>query len=274
MKLDGFQMVQTPIGSGSFGQVHAYQKGSVRVAVKFIKSRGKIGLCPSAIREVVFLRRLKHPGIVEIIGFDLTIKGSSMALVMPYYPMNLRSYIQYMQALQFRGVCSQLVDALNHCHELGVIHRDVKPSNILVFHQGGIPRVKLGDFGMAADVNSSVTLSQHVVTCFYRPPELLIGSRKYGFSVDSWSAGCVFAEILSTKKKPVFAQPNPKSAKMQLDMITRKLPGLLKSLNKAIKMTTRTSGTEPIIRCVIGMLQLSPSARWTMRRCGEELAKS
>jgi mitogen-activated protein kinase 15 len=81
-------------------------------------------------------------------------------------------------------------------HSANVIHRDVKPSNILINRDC---LVKLADFSLARsivyDENNIANLSDYVAARWYRAPEILLGSSKYEFSVDMWSVGCVLAEL-------------------------------------------------------------------------------
>jgi cyclin-dependent kinase 7 len=87
-----------------------------------------------------------------------------------------------------------LVQGVAHLHKNGILHRDLKPENLLVSSSG---QLKITDFGLARRYGSPrEKLTNTAVTIWYRPPELLFGAEKYGFAVDMWSVGCIFAELL------------------------------------------------------------------------------
>lgn len=92
----------------------------------------------------------------------------------------------------------QLLSGLDHCHSNGVLHRDIKSSNLLIDNNGIL---KIADFGLAVffDSHSTVPMTSRVITLWYRPPELLLGASKYGVEVDLWSAGCILGELYSGK---------------------------------------------------------------------------
>ncbi|CAN6349205.1 unnamed protein product [Urochloa humidicola] len=99
---------------------------------------------------------------------------------------------------QIKCFVQQLLHGLDHCHKNGVLHRDIKGSNLLIDGNGTL---KIGDFGLAIsyDPNNPQPLTSRVVTLWYRPPELLLGATEYGVAVDMWSTGCIVAELFSSK---------------------------------------------------------------------------
>lgn len=99
----------------------------------------------------------------------------------------------------------QLLSGLQHCHERGILHRDIKGSNLLIDRNGIL---KIADFGLANfyNPNRKVALTSRVVTLWYRAPELLLGTTDYGVGIDLWSAGCLLAEMFVGK--PIIAGRN------------------------------------------------------------------
>lgn len=100
------------------------------------------------------------------------------------------------QSMQIKRYMHQLLSGLQHCHEKGILHRDIKGSNLLIDKTGTL---KIGDFGLANyyKPRESRPLTNRVVTLWYRAPELLLGATDYGVGIDLWSTGCILAEMLT-----------------------------------------------------------------------------
>ena len=91
-----------------------------------------------------------------------------------------------------------MLQALQYLHNQGIVHRDVKCANLLISNNG---ELKLADFGLARYFSyaQDELYTNRVITLWYRPPELLLGAKKYSAKIDMWSAGCIMGEILSRK---------------------------------------------------------------------------
>ncbi|PKA52511.1 putative serine/threonine-protein kinase [Apostasia shenzhenica] len=155
-------------------------------------------------REIFILRRLNHPNIIKLEGLITSRLSSSMYLVFEYMEHDLAGLssspnIRFSES-QVKCYIHQLLSGLEHCHSHGIIHRDIKCANLLVNNEGIL---KIADFGLANFFNPAFRpqLTSHVVTLWYRPPELLLGATEYEPTVDLWSVGCVFAELFL--KKPI-----------------------------------------------------------------------
>ncbi|CAN8253446.1 unnamed protein product [Cochlearia groenlandica] len=153
-------------------------------------------------REILVLRRLNHPNVIKLQGLVTSRVSCSLYLVFEYMEHDL-SGLAATQGLKFdlpqvKCFMKQLLSGLEHCHSRGVLHRDIKGSNLLIDNEGTL---KIADFGLATffDPKQKQTMTSRVVTLWYRPPELLLGATNYGTAVDLWSAGCIMAELLAGK---------------------------------------------------------------------------
>ncbi|XP_057525783.1 probable serine/threonine-protein kinase At1g54610 [Amaranthus tricolor] len=153
-------------------------------------------------REILILRRLDHPNIIKLDGLIASTTSSSLYLIFEYMEHDLTG-IASLPGLKFtepqvKCFMQQLLSGLEHCHRHGVLHRDIKGSNLLINNRGIL---KIADFGLATFFNphKSLPLTSRVVTLWYRPPELLLGATHYGASVDLWSAGCILGELYAGK---------------------------------------------------------------------------
>ncbi|KAK4487439.1 hypothetical protein RD792_005927 [Penstemon davidsonii] len=106
----------------------------------------------------------------------------------------LKSADSYVKIDKVKCYMHQLLSGLQHCHERGILHRDIKGSNLLIDRNG---MLKIADFGLGAFFNPQKKrpLTSRVVTLWYRAPELLLASTDYGVGIDLWSAGCLMAEM-------------------------------------------------------------------------------
>ncbi|CAL5444935.1 unnamed protein product [Camellia sinensis] len=153
-------------------------------------------------REIMILRRLDHPNIIKLEGLITSRLSCSIFLVFEYMEHDISGLLSCpdvsFSESQVKCYMKQLLSGLEHCHSRGIMHRDIKGANLLVNNEGVL---KVADFGLANFCSSGPSghrqpLTSRVVTLWYRPPELLLGSTDYGAYVDLWSVGCVFAELL------------------------------------------------------------------------------
>uniref|UniRef100_A0A8D2GD64 cyclin-dependent kinase n=1 Tax=Theropithecus gelada TaxID=9565 RepID=A0A8D2GD64_THEGE len=171
------------LGEGSYATVY---KGISRingqlVALKVISMNAEEGVPFTAIREASLLKGLKHANIVLL--HDIIHTKETLTFVFEY------------MLFMF-----QLLRGLAYIHHQHVLHRDLKPQNLLISHLG---ELKLADFGLArAKSIPSQTYSSEVVTLWYRPPDALLGATEYSSELDIWGAGCIFIEMF--QGQPLF----------------------------------------------------------------------
>ncbi|VDN58113.1 unnamed protein product, partial [Dracunculus medinensis] len=185
------------LGEGSYAVVYKSENkidGRI-VALKEIRLHNHEGLPFTAIREASLLRALRHANIVTL--HDIVHEQDSLIFVFEYMKTDLGKYLeQYKNGLdpiQIKLFLFQLLRGLAYCHERKILHRDLKPQNLLLNDNG---ELKLADFGLArAKSVPSRTFSHEVVTLWYRPPDVLLGSTNYSTSLDLWGVGCILAEM-------------------------------------------------------------------------------
>jgi len=129
---------------------------------------------------------------------------TSLYLVFEYVEYDLKKYLRKIKKEispeLVKSFVYQTIKGIDYCHAHRIMHRDLKPQNILVTEDG---KLKLADFGLARAFGVPIkTLTHEVVTLWYRAPEILLCQKAYSIGVDSWSIGCIFAEL--AQKKPMF----------------------------------------------------------------------
>ncbi|MES1910834.1 MAG: cyclin-dependent kinase 5, variant 2 [Cercozoa sp. M6MM] len=155
------------------------------------------GIPSTAIREISLLKQLQHANIVRL--YDVVHTDRELTLVFEYLDQDLNKYLgRYQNGLEpirIKSLLYQLLDGISFCHENRVLHRDLKPQNLLINREG---ELKLADFGLARAVGIPLrSLTHEVVTLWYRSPDVLLGSRNYTTPIDVWSVGCIFAEMVT-----------------------------------------------------------------------------
>ncbi|KAI0733940.1 putative PHO85-cyclin-dependent protein kinase [Fomitopsis betulina] len=189
------------LGEGTYATVFKGRSRTTNeiVALKEIHLDAEEGTPSTAIREISLMKELKHVNIVRL--YDVIHTETKLILIFEYCERDLKRYMDVhgdrgaLDPITVRSFMYQLLKGTAFCHENRVLHRDLKPQNLLINKKG---ELKLGDFGLARAFGVPVnTFSNEVVTLWYRAPDVLMGSRTYNTSIDVWSCGCIFAEMIS-----------------------------------------------------------------------------
>ncbi|TKC49665.1 hypothetical protein EI555_011206, partial [Monodon monoceros] len=204
----GFGKMETYIkleklGEGTYATVYKGRSKLTEnlVALKEIRLEHEEGAPCTAIREVSLLKDLKHANIVTL--HDIVHTDKSLTLVFEYLDKDLKQYMDdcgnIMSMHNVKLFLYQILRGLAYCHRRKVLHRDLKPQNLLINEKG---ELKLADFGLArAKSVPTKTYSNEVVTLWYRPPDVLLGSSEYSTQIDM-GVGCIFFEMASGR--PLF----------------------------------------------------------------------
>lgn len=192
------------VGEGTYGVVYKAQDSHGAIyALKTIRLEAEDeGIPSTAIREISLLKELQHPNIVRLC--DVIHTERRLTLVFEFLDQDLKKLLDMtekgLDPKTTQSYLYQLLKGISYCHQHRVLHRDLKPQNLLTNKEGFL---KLADFGLARAFGIPVRSYTHeVVTLWYRAPDVLMGSRKYSTPVDIWSVGCIFAEMVNGR--PLF----------------------------------------------------------------------
>lgn len=190
------------LGEGQFATVYKARdvKTDNIVAVKKIKLGSRIdaqdGINRTALREIKILQELSHRNLIGLL--DVFGHMSNVSLVFDFMDTDLEVIIKdntiILTTANIKAYIIQTLQGLEYLHLNWILHRDLKPNNLLV-NSSGI--LKIGDFGLAKLYGSPNRINTHqVVTRWYRAPELLFGAKQYSVGIDMWAVGCILAELL------------------------------------------------------------------------------
>ncbi|KAK6201468.1 kinase-like domain-containing protein [Scheffersomyces amazonensis] len=217
---DGRYQIEKVLGKGSFGVVCValdLKSTSLgfenRVAIKKVFDIfSSTVMLKRAIRELKLMRHFKgHRNVNLEINFMAPYQG--LYCIQELLDLDLSRVIY--SGIQFsdfhvQSFIYQILCGLKYIHSADVIHRDIKPGNILVSSQGVL---KICDFGLARGMNEQYfgpnnhAITGYVATRWYRAPELMFSKRMYNESIDLWAVGCILAELFG--RRPIFCAKNP-----------------------------------------------------------------
>jgi len=205
---DRYELIDA-IGQGAYGIVCAARDKKTRknVAVKKIHRLFEHEtFCKRTLREILILREISHENIIRLRGLmqPCMSKFNDIYVVFDLMETDLASIIKSPQSLSNEHIqffIYQILRGLKYLHSREILHRDLKPRNILVNSNCDL---RICDFGLAKLSNelsgpSSSAMTDYVATRWYRPPEVILGSKTYSFAVDIWAVGCILGELFFTK---------------------------------------------------------------------------
>ncbi|XP_060804976.1 cyclin-dependent kinase-like 4 [Amyelois transitella] len=188
------------VGEGSYGVVLKCRRrdnGQLVAIKKFLETEDDAAVRKMALREIRMLKKLRHDHLVNMI--DVFRRKRRFYLVFEYLDHTLLDELESTPGGLGEDTAKkhlyQLLKGIEYCHQNSIIHRDVKPENVLVSNTG---IVKLCDLGFARALAApGEPYTEYVATRWYRAPELLVAEHRYGPEVDIWAIGCLFSEMLT-----------------------------------------------------------------------------
>ncbi|CAH9087054.1 unnamed protein product [Cuscuta europaea] len=200
------------VGEGTYGKVYRARERATGRIVALKKTRlpeDEEGVPPTTLREISLLRMLSRDRhIVKLIDVKQgqNKEGKTVLyLVFEYMDMDLKKFIRSFRQTgenihpqTIKSLLYQLCKGMAFCHGRGVLHRDLKPHNLLMDRKTSM--LKIADLGLARAFTLPIKKYTHeILTLWYRAPEVLLGATHYATAVDMWSVGCIFAELITQR---------------------------------------------------------------------------
>ncbi|OWZ09216.1 LOW QUALITY PROTEIN: CMGC/CDK/CDK8 protein kinase, partial [Phytophthora megakarya] len=219
----------------SSGGSNAEDEEPMTFAIKLVKShkegKNDVVLSSATVREIKLLRELHHDNVVHLHDVHVDPREKTLALVFEYGDHDLHDIIVQSKQKPLgeytrKSLMYQILKGVDYMHDAWVMHRDMKPQNILVVGHGRKRgQVKLADLGLARiykePIKALSDVERVVVTLWYRAPELLLGAKHYTKAVDLWAVGCIFAELINTRELFCGKEVEGSNAPFQKDQLDK-----------------------------------------------------
>lgn len=234
--------VDKPIGYGAFGVVWAVTdpRSGKRIAIKKLPNVFQSLIsCKRVYREVKMLCTFRHENVLSAIDIIKPPEShifNELYVATEWMQSDLHRIIVSPQPLtpdHVKVFIYQILRGLKYLHSANIIHRDIKPGNLLI---NANCLLKICDFGLArvVELDENASMTHEVVTQYYRAPEILMGARHYTAAVDIWSVGCILAELLS--RRILFQAQSPlHQLDLILDLLGTPMPEDLKTVCEQAK---------------------------------------
>lgn len=208
------------IGEGTYGKVYKAinTETSEVVALKKMEVHNPAeGISATILREISLVKELSHPNVIRYHSIfhcdssqasnslkDVLMENGKFVLVFEWLDQDLKKYMDDLSKKELqvdsqtlKGFMFQILSGLAHLHKRKIMHRDMKPQNILVDRKRNL---KIADFGLARCFSIPIRpYTREVVTLYYRAPEILLDAIEYSTPIDIWSVGCIFVELMTKR---------------------------------------------------------------------------
>jgi len=189
------------IGRGKYSEVfEGYDvKKKSPICIKILKPVKKSKIK----REIKILKNLKGgPNVIQLLDTVKDPVSRIPSLVFEYINnTNFKTLYPTFTDFDVRYYIYEILKALDYCHSCGIMHRDVKPHNVMIDHE--TRKLRLIDWGLAEFYHPKQQYNVRVASRYFKGPELLVNMRQYDYSLDMWSLGCMFAGM-TFQKEPFF----------------------------------------------------------------------
>lgn len=198
---DHADRICTTTGRGKYSEVFEginivnYQKCVIKVLKPVKKKKIK--------REIKILQNLSGgPNIVGLLDVVRDSQSKTPSLIFEHINnTDFRTLYPKFQDMDVRYYIYELLKALDYCHSKGIMHRDVKPHNVMIDHES--KKLRLIDWGLAEFYHAGTEYNVRVASRYFKGPELLVDFQEYDYSLDMWSLGAMFASMIF-RKEPFF----------------------------------------------------------------------